>query len=227
MLFLLLIVSIANRIIDEDHLQASVLVYGAGKNAARIHQLRRRSDKRGFDVVGYMQAQIEDRAIPAEKIIPPDKPISELARILQIDEIVVAMDDRRQQFPLKELLDCRLAGVEITELATFLERETGKVYLETLVPSWMIFSSSGFRRDGIRRVSERAFDLVASLILLVLASPLMLLTMLAIKLEDGIRAPVFYGQVRVGFANRNFRVLKFRSMRIDAEKNGARLGHGQ
>ena len=131
------------------------------------------------------------------------------------------MDDRRQQFPLKELLDCRLAGVEITELATFLERETGKVYLETLVPSWMIFSSSGFRRDGIRRVSERAFDLVASLILLVLASPLMLLTMLAIKLEDGIRAPVFYGQVRVGYANRNFRVLKFRSMRTDAEKNGA------
>jgi sugar transferase (PEP-CTERM system associated) len=190
-------------------------------NAARIHQLRRRSDKRGFDVVGYMQAQIEDSAIPAEKIIPPAKPISELARILQIDEIVVAMDDRRQQFPLKELLDCRLAGVEITELATFLERETGKVYLETLVPSWMIFSSSGFRRDGFRRVSERAFDLAASLILLVLASPLMLLTMLAIKLEDGIRAPVFYGQLRVGFANRNFRVLKFRSMRTDAEKNGA------
>ena len=220
-LFLLLIRSIANRIVDETIFKRSVLVYGAGMNAARIHQLRRRSDKRGFDVVGYMQAQIEDRAIPAEKIIPPDKPISELVRILQIDEIVVAMDDRRQQFPLKELLDCRLAGVEITELATFLERETGKVYLETLVPSWMIFSSSGFRRDGIRRVSERAFDLVASLILLVLASPLMLLTMLAIKLEDGIRAPVFYGQVRVGFANRNFRVLKFRSMRTDAEKNGA------
>jgi sugar transferase (PEP-CTERM system associated) len=220
-MFLLLIRSIAHRIIDETIFKRSVLVYGAGMNAARIHQLRRRSDKRGFEVVGYLQAQTEDRAIPAAHIIPPDKAISELTRILQIDEIVVAMDDRRQQFPLKELLDCRLAGVEITELATFLERETGKVYLETLVPSWMIFSSSGFRRDGFRRVSERAFDLLASLILLVLAAPLMLLTMLAIKLEDGIRAPVFYGQVRVGYANRNFRVLKFRSMRTDAEKNGA------
>jgi sugar transferase (PEP-CTERM system associated) len=218
--FLLLIRSIANHIVDDTIFKRSVLVYGAGNNAARIHQLRRRSDKRGFEVVGYMQAQVEDRAIPPEHIIAPDKPISQLAKSLQIDEIVVAMDDRRQQFPLKELLDCRLAGMEITELATFLERETGKVYLDTLVPSWMIFST-GFRRDSMRRISERGFDVLASLILLVLAAPLMLLTMLAIKLEDGIRAPVLYGQLRVGYANRNFRVLKFRSMRTDAEKNGA------
>jgi sugar transferase (PEP-CTERM system associated) len=167
-----------------------------------------------------MQALVEDRIIPPERIIVPDKPLVELASALQIDEIVVAMDDRRQQFPLKELLDCRLAGVEITELATFLERETGKVYLDTLVPSWMIFGT-GFRRDLFRRLSERAFDVIASLILLVLAAPIMLLTMLAIKLEDGLRKPVFYGQLRVGFANRNFRVLKFRSMRTDAEKDGA------
>jgi sugar transferase (PEP-CTERM system associated) len=218
---LLLIRSIANRVLDESIFKRAVLVYGAGNNAARIHQLRRRSDKRGFEVVGYLQAQTEVRAIPTANIIAPDKPISELAKTLEIDEIVVAMDDRRLQFPLKELLDCRLAGVEITELATFLERETGKVYLDTLVPSWMIFSASGFRRDAVRRVSERAFDLLASLILLVLAAPLMLLTMLAIKLEDGVRAPVFYGQMRVGYANRNFRVLKFRSMRTDAEKDGA------
>ncbi|MEO8019980.1 MAG: TIGR03013 family XrtA/PEP-CTERM system glycosyltransferase [Pseudomonadota bacterium] len=217
---LLMIRSIANRIIDDSIFKRSVLVYGAGNNAARIHQLRRRSDQRGFEVVGFMQSQIEDRVIPPDRIIAPDKPIIELCKSLQIDEIVVAMDDRRQQFPLKELLDCRLAGVEITELATFLERETGKVYLETLVPSWMIFSP-GFRRDVIRRYSERAFDLLASLILLVIASPLMLLTILAIKLEDGLRAPLFYGQVRVGYANRNFRVLKFRSMRTDAEKDGA------
>ena len=220
-LLLLLVRSIANRIIDDSIFKRTVLVYGAGNNANRIHQLRRRSDQRGFEVVGYIQSQIEDRVIPPERVIAPDRPLSELARQLEIDEIVVAMDDRRQQFPLKELLDCRLAGVEITELATFLERETGKVYLDTLVPSWMIFSPGGFRRDAFRRITERGFDVIASLILLVLAAPLMLLTMLAIKLEDGLRAPVFYGQVRVGYANRNFRVLKFRSMRIDAEKNGA------
>ena len=219
-LSLLLVRSIANRIIDDSLFKRTVLVYGAGNNAARIHQLRRRSDQRGFEVVGYIQPQAEDRVIPQERIIAPDCPLSELAKSREIDEIVVAMDDRRQRFPLKELLDCRLAGVEITELATFLERETGKVYLDTLVPSWMIFSS-GFRRDAFRRISERAFDVIASVILLVLASPFMLLTILAIKIEDGLRAPVFYGQLRVGYANRNFRVLKFRSMRTDAEKDGA------
>ena len=89
--------------------------------------------------------------------MPPDKPISELPPEAQIDEIVVAMDDRRQQFPLKELLDCRLAGMEIIELATFLERETGKVYLDMLIPSWMIFGASGFRRDVLRRVFRTRF----------------------------------------------------------------------
>ncbi len=219
-LLLLLVRSIANHIVDDSIFKRSVLVYGTGVNAGRIQQLRRRADQRGFEVVGYVQSQIEERVIAPERIIASDKPLSELARSLEIDEIVVAMDDRRQQFPLKELLDCRLAGLEITELATFLERETGKVYLDILVPSWMIFSS-GFRRDFLRRISERGFDVLASLVLLIIAAPVMLLTMLAIKIEDGLRAPVFYGQLRVGYANRTFRVLKFRSMRIDAEKNGA------
>ena len=99
------------------------------------------------------------------------------------------MDDRRQQFPLKELLDCRLAGIEVIELASFLERETGKVYLDILIPSWMIFGS-GFRRDIFRRYSERAFDMLASFVLLLLALPVMLLTVLAIKFEEGLSAPV-------------------------------------
>ena len=75
-----------------------------------------------------------------------DAPLVAIAAELEIDEIVVAMDDRRQQFPLKELLDCRLAGIEVIELVTFLERETGKVHLDILNPSWMIFGD-GFRRD--------------------------------------------------------------------------------
>jgi exopolysaccharide biosynthesis polyprenyl glycosylphosphotransferase len=83
----------------------------------------------------------------------------------------------------------------------------------------MIFGS-GFRRDIVRRYSERAFDLFASLVLLLLALPVMLITVLAIKLEEGPRAPILYGQPRVGYAGRVFRVLKFRSMRVDAEKDG-------
>jgi sugar transferase (PEP-CTERM system associated) len=210
---------VAHRFIDEDILKRRVLVYGAGNNAARILALRRRNDQRGFKVVGFVPAQTEERVVPADRQVNRDGPLAATAAELEIDEIVVAMDDRRQQFPLKELLDCRLNGIEVIELATFLERETGKVYLDILIPSWMIFST-GFRRDIVRRYSERAFDVVASFVLLAASLPVMLLTVLAIKLEEGLRAPILYGQPRVGYAGRVFRVLKFRSMRTDAEKDG-------
>jgi len=205
--------------IDEDILKRRVLVYGAGNNAARILQLRRRVDQRGFKVIGFVPSRIEERVVPQDRLLLAEGSLSSIAGEQAVDEIVIAMDDRRQQFPLKELLDCRLSGIEIIELATFLERETGKVYLDVLIPSWMIFSQ-GFRRDMLRRYSERAFDVAASVTLLVASLPVMALTVLAIKLEEGFGAPILYGQPRVGYAGRVFRVLKFRSMRVDAEKDG-------
>jgi sugar transferase (PEP-CTERM system associated) len=210
---------VAQHLIDDDLLKRRILVYGAGRNATRIAQLRRRSDQRGFRVVGFVAASGETRIVPEDRLLSSVAGLCALAHSHQIDEIVVAMDDKRQQFPLTELLECRLAGIEIVELATFLERETGKVYLEILVPSWMIFGD-GFRRDFLRRYTERAFDVLASLLLLLVTLPLMALTALAIKLEEGWSAPIVYGQSRVGYAGREFRVLKFRSMRVDAEKDG-------
>jgi sugar transferase (PEP-CTERM system associated) len=210
---------VAHGLIDEDILKRRILVYGSGNNAARILALRRRNDQRGFKVVGFVAARNEERVVPEDKLVSKDVPLVTTAAALEIDEIVVAMDDRRQQYPLKDLLDCRLAGVEVIELASFLERETGKVYLDILIPSWMIFGN-GFRRDITRRYSESAFDVAASFALLLLALPVMALTVLAIKMEEGLRAPVLYGQPRVGYGGRVFRVLKFRSMRVDAEKDG-------
>jgi sugar transferase (PEP-CTERM system associated) len=207
---LIVVHRVVRGVVDEDIFKSNVLVYGAGVSAARIAQLRRHAYRGGFQVVGY---------VPAELLITTEAPLRDLAQRFEIDEIVVAMDDRRQQFPLKELLDARLAGIEILDLATFLERETGKVYLDILFPSWMIFGE-GFRRDMFRLVTERGFDLIASLLLLVLAMPVMLLTSLAIKLEEGPRAPLLYRQARVGYAGRVFNVLKFRSMRTDAERDG-------
>ena len=107
---------------------------------------------------------------------------------LDVHEVVVAMEDRRRGFPILGLLECRLAGVEVTELLTFLERETGRVRIDVLNPSWMIFGD-GFRRDPLRLFSSRVLDLVASVLLVTLALPVMLLAMLAIKFEDGWRAP--------------------------------------
>jgi sugar transferase (PEP-CTERM system associated) len=215
-----LVRAIWDTLVDEDLFKRRVLVYGAGRRAGSIARLRRRSDRRGFVVVGYLPAAGD---APSE-IAAPDKiehrgGMLSLCAEARVDEIVVAMDDRRQQFPMDELLECRLEGLEIVDLVSFLERETGKVRLDILNPSWMIFSE-GFRQGRVHATLERVFDIVASLALLILATPLMLLTALAIKLTEGLRATVFYRQVRVGQYGKPFRLLKFRSMSEDAERDG-------
>jgi sugar transferase (PEP-CTERM system associated) len=207
------------RVMDESLFKRRVLIYGAGQRTAAIAGLRRRSDRRGFEVVGYIQPEGESVTVGPDKILNAAEGILPLCNRLEVHEIVVAMEDRRRGFPILGLLECRLAGIEVVELLTFLERETGRVRIDVLNPSWMIFGD-GFRRDPFRLFSSRALDLIASALLLILALPMMLLTMVAIKLEDGWRSPVFYGQERVGLGGQPFTVLKFRSMRQDAERDG-------
>jgi sugar transferase (PEP-CTERM system associated) len=207
------------RMVDENLFKRRVLVYGVGQRTAAISGLRRRSDRRGFEIVGFLAPDGESIAVPPERVLDASAGILELCDRHDVHEIVVAMEDRRRGFPILGLLECRLAGTEVTELLTFLERETGRVRIDVLNPSWMIFGE-GFRRDPLRLFSSRALDLVASLALLVLSLPFMLLTMLAIKFEDGWSAPIFYGQARVGLGGQPFNVLKFRSMRTDAERDG-------
>ena len=209
-----------DRVVDQDVFKRKVLVYGAGKRAGSIAQLRRRADRRGFHIVGYVRADGDDvSTIDGGSLLDSMSSLPQLCRKHGVDEIVVAMDDRRRSFPTDQLLECRLDGVEVCDLATFFERETGKVRLDVLNPSWIIFSA-GFRRGRINSMLERVFDILASLVLLAVALPFMLLTVVAIKIEDGLRASVFYRQSRVGQYGRNFAVLKFRSMREDAERDG-------
>jgi sugar transferase (PEP-CTERM system associated) len=210
--------SVFSRVVDEDILKRRVLVYGAGKSAAAIAGIRRRADRRGFNVVGYVPAVGELREVTAG-LLDPAAGLVHLCARLEVSEVVVAMDDRRRGFPIAELLQCRLAGVDVTEQLTFLERETGRVRIDILNPAWMIFGE-GFRRDPIRLLTSRLLDLAAGLIVLVVASPVMLGAALAIKLEEGWRAPVFYRQRRVGLLGQPFELLKFRSMRVDAEQDG-------
>jgi sugar transferase (PEP-CTERM system associated) len=208
-----------SRVVDETVFKRRVLVYGCGRNAQPISMLRRRSDRRGFLLVGFVQPEGEDCAVARDRVLDSRRRLHELCAKHDVDEVVVAMDDRRRAFPILELLECRLAGIDITELLTFLERETGRVRIDVLNPSWMIFGE-GFRRDPLRLFSSRTLDLAASSLILLLTWPLMLLTIMAIKIEDGLSAPVFYAQQRVGLGGRIFHVLKFRSMRQDAEKGG-------
>lgn len=212
--------TVFDTMVDEDVFKRRVLIYGAGRRADSIARLRRRSDRRGFVVCGYVAAEGDDASsVPATETISGPEDLLNLCATRRVDEIVVAMDDRRRRFPMEQLLECRLEGVEIIELVSFLERETGKVRLDILNPSWMIFSE-GFRQGRIHGTFERVFDVVASLALLALAGPFMLLTAIAIKLVEGPRATIFYRQVRVGQYGRPFKLLKFRSMREDAERDG-------
>jgi len=211
---------IFDRIVDDELFKRCILVYGSGRRAESIAKLRRRSDRRGFRVVGYLPAEGDEHGL-----LSPELCANVTGSLLayceehSVDEIVVAMDDRRRGFPMEQLLECRLEGVEVIELVTFLERETGKVRLDVLNPSWMIFSD-GFRQGRIHGFLERLFDVAASLLLLTVSLPVMALTIVAIKVEEGLRAPILYGQMRVGQYGRAFRLLKFRSMRTDAESAG-------
>jgi sugar transferase (PEP-CTERM system associated) len=209
-----------NRFADDDLFKRRVLVYGAGRRAGSIAQLRRRADRRGFVIVGYVPADGDDpQGVPEASKLRGEVELRKLCDIHRVDEIVVAMDDRRRQFPMDQLLECRLEGLDITELVSFLERETGKVRLDVLNPSWMIFSE-GFRQGRIHGSFERAFDVAASLVLLLITFPVMLLTALAIRIEDGRRSSLFYRQTRVGQYGRTFELLKFRSMCENAEAEG-------
>jgi len=212
--------AVFERVVDESVFKRRVLVVGAGRMALTISKLRRRTDTRGFYVTGFMPVDGETAAVPEARLVRPAGTLYEWCEEDDVDEIVVALDDRRRGFPVHDLLDCRIHGVEVIDLVDFLERETGKVRLDVLNPSWIIFAP-GFSHSLWRRVTKAVFDVVASLVLLALTWPIMLLAMAAIKLEDGWRAPVFYRQERVGLDGRNFFVLKFRSMRVDAERDGA------
>ena len=210
---------IFGRLLDEDTFRRRVLVYGSGMRAESIARLRRRADQRGFKLIGFVQPEGEIVTIARDLLLTAPRSLLQLCDDLDIDEIVVAMDDRRRSFPVAELLDCRLAGIDITEVIGFLERETGRVRIDVLHPSWLIFSD-GFRRHLLRRVTGRTFDLLAGVLLLSLVWWLMLLTVIAIKFEDGPSASVLYRQRRVGLLGRTFDVLKFRSMHMDAESDG-------
>lgn len=211
-----------NRVVDEDVFKRRVLVFGSGQRAASILRLRRRADRRGFVIVGYVRPEGEESAIPEALQPSPGETLIALCERLRVDEVVVAMDDRRRCFPLEQLLECRLAGYDVTELVAFLERETGRVRLDVLVPSWLIFGE-GFRRDWMRLATARVMDVVASLVVLLISLPVILVTVAAIKIEDGWRAPVLYRQERVGLGGVPFKLLKFRSMRVDAERHGEAL----
>jgi sugar transferase (PEP-CTERM system associated) len=208
------------KFVDGNVLQRRVLVIGAGKRAASIDKLRRKTDQRGFELVGFVRTSGEEPVqVRKQKIVDTDDDIRTFALQNQIDEIVIAPDDRRRKLPLDGLIDCRMSGVAITDLLDFFERETEKIRLDLIQPSWLIYAD-GFKRDILRSFSKRTFDIIVSTIMIILCAPFMALTALGIFIESKGRGPILYSQSRVGRNGKCFKLYKFRSMRTDAEQDG-------
>ncbi|OAI16309.1 sugar transferase [Methylomonas lenta] len=210
------------RFINLDNLKRKVLVIGCGQLASELEVVNSSFVYRGFEIIGHVALEDESVAVPNLIVLNENMTLSAVVEAYQVDEVVIAMDDRRKKLPVDDLLDIKMSGVIVMDLQTFYEREQRLVFLDALSPSWLVFSD-GFVNDGMRPVVKRGFDIVASLLLLSVSWWLMLITTIAIYIESGFGAPVFYKQTRVGYRDKPFKVMKFRSMRVDAEKNGAQF----
>lgn len=196
------------------------LVLGTGHDARMVARvLDGGTGQRRAEIVGFCTTgNDESVAVPNDRILDTDIGLLELVRRERVTEIIVAQRERRGGvLPIRELLDCKVAGIAVYDLSSFFERTQGQVPIESLRASWLIYGD-GFRQGWARTAVKRTFDLAASLGLLLVFMPIMLVTGLAILIED--RGPVFYRQNRVGRGGRVFRVIKFRSMRVDAEQDG-------
>ena len=197
-----------------------VLVLGAGARAERLRKLGERPEA-GFAIVGYIGmssiAPVVIEAIHRDAI----NNLTRYVENLGVSEVVLALEERRNALPLKDLLRIKTTGVHVNDFSTFLERETGRVDLDTLNPSWLIFSDGFSSGRAISSASKRIFDVAASLLLLVLTLPVIVVFAILVKIDS--KGPAFFRQTRVGLYGEPFDVIKLRSMRTDAEVNGAQF----
>ena len=194
-----------------------IVVLGAGVRAAQIQSLSQQPGI-NFVVAGFV---LMGEAEPIVQGALPRGDIPNLAAHIvdqNASEVVLALDERRNALPMKDLLRVRTTGVQVSEISSFLERETGRIDLKSVNPSWLIFSDGFASSRMLSSVFKRAFDIIAGGLLLALTLPIILLTAIAIKLES--KGPAFYRQRRVGLYNEGFDILKLRSMRQDAEVAG-------
>ncbi len=207
-----------NKVADSAAWKPKILVLGTGTRAASVGQTP--YGELPYRVLGFMPPNgVSRQGVPDDQVLTlaEGQRLADFVQEHRVDEIVAAVRDRRGGLPMDELLQCRLAGVAVTDVSRFFERERGQIRLESVNASSLIFGD-GFRQDRFRGAVKRAFDLCTSTALFVVSLPVMLAAAAAIKLDSP--GPVFYRQERVGRGGSEFRIYKFRSMRQDAEKDG-------
>lgn len=213
---------IANRLIVGGFLGAAafrrrVMVLGAGHRAQRLKTLSEKPGS-GFVIASYIG--MSDNPPVVEEAIARSA-IHDLNRFVEnlgVSEVVLALEERRNALPLQDLLRIKIAGIYVNDFSSFMERETGRVDLDTLNPSWLIFSDGFSSGRAISSIAKRIFDIVASGLVLLLTLPLILIFAALVKLDS--KGPAFFSQTRIGLYGQKFEIMKLRSMCVDAETNG-------
>jgi sugar transferase (PEP-CTERM system associated) len=199
-------------------MQSRILVLGTGPVAKQVSESLLASDPHAR-IVGFFPSPNErDHAVPQGQILAATSSLAAAAARAGVDEVIVALSERRSgSMSLRDLLDCKINGIRVSDISTHFEKRLGQIRLDYVNAGWLIFGE-GFNQGFLRTAVKRAFDIVCAAILLVVTLPLMMITMLLIAAES--RGPIFYRQQRVGLNGKNFDVIKFRSMRSDAEGDG-------
>ncbi|MCS5709148.1 TIGR03013 family PEP-CTERM/XrtA system glycosyltransferase [Candidatus Berkiella cookevillensis] len=205
--------------LSSQALQRRVLVLGSGEKAASLKESASKFANGQFQIVEYVPLVDITKGVGSNLLLATESNLLEIAKRVKADEIVVAVDNKKESFPTNALLRCKLFGIEVNDIVTFYEREAGIIKIDWISPSWFIFAD-GFQRGKWRKRLKRYSDVVCSAGLLFLFWPIMLLVSFAIYVEDRGKGPLLYKQKRVGENGKIFELLKFRSMKVDAEKNG-------
>jgi sugar transferase (PEP-CTERM system associated) len=194
-----------------------VVIVGSGELARQVCRWIHEHHAAEYAVIGFADEDDSRAGTILAMGVRIQTDFEHLARFAprRADRVIVALDEKRGTLPVRQLMELRLLGLEIEDATTFIERVSGKIAVETMLPSWLIFSE-GFKTSALRSLVKRAADLVFAALLLVLSAPLMALTAVLIALDSGF--PVLYRQARLGREGVEFNVLKFRSMRRDAER---------
>ncbi len=208
-----------DRMLRLDGFHERVLVLGTGRNAQAVAAEVLAQPALGYRLVGYVADEpvLGPPRLGHPPVLGRAEALLDVVRRERVQRVVVALSEARGRLPVEALLACRMDGVKVEEGASFYERVSGKILLENLKPSWLIFSD-GFRKSVLTRVTKRLTGIAISVAVLVLTAPILLIVALLIRLDSP--GPILFRQERVGQGGKVFTLYKFRSMRADAEADG-------
>ena len=200
-----------------------LLVLGSGTRASVIERrMRRAVDQIHFEIVGFVKIKGDaSDQIDERKVIDLSESIDQYVMSNDIEQIVIACDERRDNLAFEEIAKCKLRGVKVIDILEFVENETDQIAIELMYPGWVLYSQPFQAPAPFETLMLQLFNSFLALCLSVFLFPFFIAGVIAIKLEDGLSAPIFYRQKRVGIHSKPFYIYKLRSMSVDAEKNGA------